>query len=288
MCGERERALFLCLQGLRELLFSVFHIRSDSSFAGGFWFSRLPFTALNLSTTFFAGPFIFHVLCQDPLLLRVMTRPRCLMDFSCSRSLLPGHDTSQCCWISRSAGAGDYKEKTADKSHWGEQELGHPERNVTLFLQSRWVRWRRISHFHVKSSEDERWRGGRSKSQSLYPTSMINVQEYASEALEQGGWHLTEFPSTCVWRRRNVIHEEQQTGLQVYSRVRERGEGREINKMSGNLQVTHRGRERGFRGRSFASTGCFFSALFPFFQASGQVTALLRWTCHRCLLSALV
>lgn len=54
---------------------------------------------------------------------------------------------------------------------------------------------RRISHFHVKSSEEERGKWGvGSKSESLHPTSMINVQEYASEALVQRGWHLAEFP----------------------------------------------------------------------------------------------
>lgn len=70
------------------------------------------------------------------------------------------------------------------------------------------------------------------------------------------------------------MHEEQQTGLQVYSRVRERGWGHEINKMSGNLQQRHRGREKGLRRKSFASTGCFCWVFIL------NIHRLPRWTSH--------
>lgn len=87
-----------------------------------------------------------------------------------------------------------FEEKTADKQQRGEQKLGHPEMNASLSL---WRGRSTISHF--PSSEEERGKQGeRSKSESLYPTSMINVRGYASEAAVQRGWHLAEFPCMCL------------------------------------------------------------------------------------------
>lgn len=67
----------------------------------------------------------------------------------------------------------------------------------------------------MKSSEEERGKWGRSKSESLYPTRMINVQEYASEALVQRGWHLAEFSLHMLMNEgKDQMHKEQQTGSQ--------------------------------------------------------------------------
>lgn len=122
--------------------------------------------------------------------------------------------------------------------------------------------------------------GERSKSESLYLTSMINVQEYASEALVQRGWHLAEFHCTYLWRRKNRIHKELQTGLQVYSRVRERGEVHEIDKMSGKLQGRHRGHKKlevGVERRSLVGL-LLLGFHSHYLQAHSEVTAWL--SCH--------
>lgn len=85
------------------------------------------------------------------------------------------------------------KRKPLTRSNALGKKLGHPEINASLLGR---VGRMRISHFCVKSSEEERGKWGRSESESLYPASMINVQEYASEAMVQRGWYLSEFPCT--------------------------------------------------------------------------------------------
>lgn len=89
--------------------------------------------------------------------------------------------------------------KQLTRSNKRSKSLATQRQMHLLFTGGRdWLGQRRISHFHVKSSEEERGRWGRSKSESLYPTTMINVQEYASEPLVQRGWHLAEFPCTYL------------------------------------------------------------------------------------------
>lgn len=46
---------------------------------------------------------------------------------------------------------------------------------------------------------------------------MINVQEYALEALVQRGWHLAEFPCTFVMKAKESDLYKEQTSSQFYS-----------------------------------------------------------------------
>lgn len=71
--------------------------------------------------------------------------------------------------------------KTADKKHQEEKKLENRQENKLLAREE---------------LREEMGGRRRSKSKPLYLTSMINVQEYASEAAQPRGWHPAELHCT--------------------------------------------------------------------------------------------